>query len=84
MPTATLTGIVLAGDEQYFLVQTAVMMGIPLIIWGAQSGIRAGLGMFSHLNNVEMSRRVSQRFMICLAWKHRIWLARSTILQRRM
>lgn len=45
----------LAG-ESVFPVQTAVMMKIPLIIWGAHQGLEQ-VGMFSHLHNVEMSRR---------------------------
>jgi len=45
----------LAG-ETVFPVQTAVMMKIPLIIWGAHQGLEQ-VGMFSHLHNVEMSRR---------------------------
>ena len=42
--------------ETVFPVQTAVMMKIPLIIWGAHQGLEQ-VGMFSHLHNVEMSRR---------------------------
>ena len=45
----------LAG-ETVFPVQTAVMMGIPLIIWGAHQGLEQ-VGQFSHLHEVEMSRR---------------------------
>ena len=45
----------LAG-ESVFPVQTATMMKIPLIIWGAHQGLEQ-VGMFSHLHNVEMSRR---------------------------
>ena len=45
----------LAG-ESVFPVQTAVMMKIPLIIWGAHQGVEQ-VGMFSHLHNVEMTRR---------------------------
>lgn len=45
----------LAG-ETVFPVQMAVMMGIPLIIWGAHQGLEQ-VGMFSHLENVEMTRR---------------------------
>ncbi|MFT5211439.1 MAG: N-acetyl sugar amidotransferase [Flavobacterium sp.] len=45
----------LAG-ETVFPVQTAAMMKIPLIIWGAHQGLEQ-VGMFSHLHNVEMSRR---------------------------
>ena len=45
----------LAGETVY-PVQTAVMMKIPLIIWGAHQGLEQ-VGMFSHLHNVEMSRR---------------------------
>jgi N-acetyl sugar amidotransferase len=39
-----------------FPVQTAVRLGIPLIIWGAHQGMEQ-VGMFSHLHEVEMSRR---------------------------
>ena len=46
---------VLAG-ESVFAVQTAALMKIPLIIWGAHQGLEQ-VGMFSHLHNVEMSRR---------------------------
>lgn len=46
---------ILAG-QTVFPVQTAVSHKIPLIIWGAHQGIEQ-VGMFSHLNNVEMSRR---------------------------
>ena len=45
----------LAGKTVY-PVQTAVMMKIPLIIWGAHQGLEQ-VGMFSHLHNVEMTRR---------------------------
>ena len=45
----------LAG-ETVFPVQTAVHMKIPLIIWGAHQGLEQ-VGMYSHLHNVEMSRR---------------------------
>lgn len=45
----------LAG-ETVFPVQTAIMMKIPLIIWGAHQGLEQ-VGMFSHLDNVEMTRR---------------------------
>lgn len=46
---------VLAG-QTVFPVQTAVRMKIPLIIWGAHQGIEQ-VGMFSHLHEVEMTRR---------------------------
>lgn len=46
---------VLAGDT-VFPVQTAVMMQIPLIIWGAHQGLEQ-VGMFSHTHEVEMTRR---------------------------
>lgn len=46
---------VLAGHT-VFPVQTAVMMDIPLIIWGAHQGLEQ-VGMFSHEHEVEMSRR---------------------------
>ena len=45
----------LAG-ETVFPVQTAVRLKIPLIIWGAHQGIDQ-VGMFSHLNEVEMTRK---------------------------
>ena len=46
---------ILAG-QTVFPVQTAVSHKIPLIIWGAHQGVEQ-VGMFSHLHNVEMSRR---------------------------
>jgi hypothetical protein len=46
---------VLAG-QTVFPVQTSISHGIPLIIWGAHQGVEQ-VGMFSHLHNVEMSRR---------------------------
>jgi len=46
---------VLAGQTVY-PVQTAVRMGIPLIIWGPHQGIEQ-VGMASHLDGVEMTRR---------------------------
>ncbi len=46
---------ILAGHS-VFPVQVAVSHKIPLIIWGAHQGIEQ-VGMFSHLNDVEMSRR---------------------------
>ena len=46
---------VLAG-QTVFPVQTAVSHQIPLVIWGAHQGIEQ-VGMFSHLNEVEMTRR---------------------------
>ena len=46
---------VLAG-QSVFPVQTAVSHKIPLIIWGAHQGIEQ-VGMFSHLHEVEMTRR---------------------------
>lgn len=39
-----------------FPVQTAVRMNIPLVIWGAHQGLEQ-VGMFSHLDEVEMTRR---------------------------
>lgn len=45
----------LAG-QTVFPVQTAVNYKIPLIIWGAHQGLEQ-VGMFSHLNEVEMTRR---------------------------
>jgi N-acetyl sugar amidotransferase len=45
----------LAG-QTVFPVQTAVRYKIPLIIWGAHQGLEQ-VGMFSHENEVEMSRR---------------------------
>ena len=46
---------VLAG-QSVFPVQTAVRFGVPLIIWGAHQGMEQ-VGMFSHLHEVEMTRR---------------------------
>ena len=46
---------VLAGHS-VFPVQTAVRMNIPLVIWGAHQGLEQ-VGMFSHLDEVEMTRR---------------------------
>ena len=46
---------ILAGHT-VFPVQTAVRFKIPLIIWGAHQGLEQ-VGMFSHLNEVEMTRR---------------------------
>lgn len=46
---------ILAGQTAY-PVQTAVRMRIPLIIWGVHQGVDQ-VGMFSHLDEVEMSRR---------------------------
>ena len=45
----------LAG-QTVFPVQTAVNHKIPLIIWGAHQGMEQ-VGMFSHLHEVEMTRR---------------------------
>lgn len=45
----------LAGSTVY-PVQTAVRFKIPLIIWGAHQGIDQ-VGMFSHLDEVEMTRK---------------------------
>ena len=45
----------LAG-QSVFPVQTAVRFKIPLIIWGAHQGLEQ-VGMFSHENEVEMTRR---------------------------
>lgn len=45
----------LAG-ETVFPVQTAVRLKIPLIIWGAHQGCDQ-VGMFSHLDEVEMTRK---------------------------
>ena len=42
--------------QTVFPVQTAVKLKVPLIIWGAHQGLEQ-VGMFSHLNEVEMSRR---------------------------
>lgn len=42
--------------QTVFPVQTAVTHKIPLIVWGAHQGLEQ-VGMFSHLNNVEMTRR---------------------------
>lgn len=46
---------VLAG-QSVFPVQTAVSHKVPLIIWGAHQGLEQ-VGMFSHLHEVEMTRR---------------------------
>jgi N-acetyl sugar amidotransferase len=46
---------ILAG-QSVFPVQTAINYKIPLIIWGAHQGMEQ-VGMFSHLHEVEMSRR---------------------------
>jgi N-acetyl sugar amidotransferase len=45
----------LAG-QSVFPVQLAVKLKIPLIIWGAHQGVDQ-VGMFSHLNEVEMTRK---------------------------
>ena len=45
----------LAG-QTVFPVQTAVRFKVPLIIWGAHQGLEQ-VGMFSHLHEVEMTRR---------------------------
>lgn len=45
----------LAG-QTVFPVQTAVRFKLPLIIWGAHQGLEQ-VGMFSHENEVEMTRR---------------------------
>jgi N-acetyl sugar amidotransferase len=45
----------LAGQTA-FPVQQAVRLKIPLVIWGAHQGLEQ-VGMFSHLDEVEMSRR---------------------------
>ena len=45
----------LAG-QTVFPVQQAVWLKIPLVIWGAHHGLEQ-VGMFSHLDEVEMSRR---------------------------
>jgi N-acetyl sugar amidotransferase len=42
--------------QTVFPVQTSVNYRIPLIIWGAHQGLEQ-VGMFSHLHNVEMTRR---------------------------
>lgn len=46
---------ILAG-QTVFPVQTAVQFKVPLIIWGAHQGLEQ-VGMFSHLHEVEMTRR---------------------------
>ena len=46
---------ILAG-QSVFPVQTAVRFNVPLIIWGAHQGLEQ-VGMFSHLHEVEMTRR---------------------------
>jgi len=45
--------------ETVFPVQMAVQLKIPLIIWGAHQGLEQ-VGMFSHLDEVEMTRRYRQ------------------------
>ena len=42
--------------QTVFPVQTAARFRIPLIIWGAHQGLEQ-VGMFSHLDDVEMTRR---------------------------
>lgn len=42
--------------QTVFPVQTSIRYKIPLIIWGAHQGVEQ-VGMFSHLHNVEMTRR---------------------------
>lgn len=42
--------------QTVFPVQTSVRYRIPLIIWGAHQGLEQ-VGMFSHLHDVEMTRR---------------------------
>jgi len=42
--------------QTVFPVQTAVRYKVPLIIWGAHQGMEQ-VGMFSHLHEVEMTRR---------------------------
>ncbi|MDC3164143.1 N-acetyl sugar amidotransferase [Prochlorococcus sp. AH-716-F13] len=42
--------------QTVFPVQTAIKFKVPLIIWGAHQGLEQ-VGMFSHLNEVEMTRR---------------------------
>ena len=46
---------ILAGHT-VFPVQTAVRYRVPLVIWGAHQGLEQ-VGMFSHLHEVEMTRR---------------------------
>ena len=46
---------IIAGQTVY-PVQMAIKYEIPLIIWGANQGLEQ-VGMYSHLHNVEMSRR---------------------------
>ena len=45
----------IAGETVY-PVQTAVRLKVPLIIWGAHQGVEQ-TGMYSHINEVEMSRK---------------------------
>jgi N-acetyl sugar amidotransferase len=42
--------------QTVFPVQTSIRYKIPLIIWGAHQGLEQ-VGMFSHLHNVQMTRR---------------------------
>lgn len=46
----------LLAGQSAFAVQTAVRWRIPLILWGAHQGLEQ-VGMFSHLHEVEMTRR---------------------------
>ena len=46
----------IALQEKQFLVQIAVQLKIPLIIWVHIHGFEQ-VGMYSHLDNVEMTRR---------------------------
>ena len=46
---------IIAGNSA-FPVQIAAKYKIPLILWGAHQGIEQ-VGMFSHLHEVEMTRR---------------------------
>jgi N-acetyl sugar amidotransferase len=56
---------VLAG-QTVFPVRTAVQFKIPLIIWGAHQGVDQ-VGMFSHLDEVEMTRKYRKEHdLMCL------------------
>ena len=59
----------LAG-QSVFPVQTAVRFKIPLIIWGAHQGLEQ-VGMFSHENEVEMTRRYRK--------DHDLWVLKQMI-----
>ena len=57
--------------ETVFPVQIAVQLKIPLIIWGAHQGLEQ-VGMYSHLDNVEMTRDTGM-IMIFLVLNQKIY-----------